>query len=410
MTKTTSYKMTLWFAFILAFISPPFIFGQMDIVSREIRLFFGLIVILLLILKMRKIKTYDLAIFSCIAFFLGFEILRGISEQSNILSYYAVVVVYVLLFITLRDNELKKEVFLKLWIHFAYFMSISSIIMFVLHQFTSWNTDFLHFASHCETLLSDLRYSLLGTTFVKNFGFFTMTRSQSYFIEPQHTAFYFTINVMLAREINKNGRHKKYLFCNLLAGLLTFSVTFYIAIIIIYIMRTSARKNKSQLTIMTIALLLVILPLFIFDEDILFTLFGNSLSTWNISYADRVIRTLNALDILRSSSVFNFLFGHGVSYTGDADRALSIGFFHILVERGLTGLLFVLGMMGVFLRKNFLGCLICLLYLFAFTWYVNYIFWMGILALWAGVSIAKSETLDVNKLGAVANHGELSPI
>ena len=99
-----------------------------------------------------------------------------------------------------------------------------------------------------------------------------------------------------------------------------------------------------------------------------------------------------------------------MSYVGDADRGLSAGFFHVLVERGLTGLLFVLTMMFLFLKRNFVVCLICLLYFFAFTWYVNYIFWMGILALWVGISVVKSQTQSLNELNTIESAEGLLPV
>lgn len=403
--KQVFYKVALILAFILAFMSPPSIFGQMVFASRELRLFLSLFV-MFLFLGIATLNIYDLIVLLCATFLLSVEILRQISQSSNILSYYAIILFYVFLFITLRNNEHNRRMFLTLWIQVAYFISISSILLFVLHQFTSFNTDFFDFASLGDFSARDLRFSFLGATQVKNFGFFTVIRSYSYFGEPQYAAFYFTINVLLANEINnKNSKYKKLFFVNLLAGLLTFSVTFYVAMVIIYMLRLVERRSIFESLIIAFFLLLVAIPLFIISEDIIFTFFGGL----NTSYGDREIRMLNAWNILKSSSIFDFLFGHGVSYIGDADRGLSAGFFHVLVERGLTGLLFVLVMLSVFMRRNILSFLICLLYLFTLTWYVNYIFWMGILALWAGASISKSRTLNVNKVSVIKSNGELLP-
>lgn len=409
MNIRTFYTITFVLAVILAFMSPPFIFGGMQFASREFRMIFGLIVIMLLIVRIAKLSIYDLLVSLCVAVLFAVEMLRQASELNNILSYYAVVVFYVLLFITLRNSELSRETFLKLWIRIAYFVSISSIILFVLHQFTSFNTDFFNFAPLGDFSAHDRRFSFLGLTQAKNFGFFTIVRSYSYFVEPQYAAFYFLINLLLAQELNKHRNHRSFFVLNLLAGLLTFSMTFYIAMVIVYMMRLIMFRSRNvfvSFIFVNLAVAVLILSVlgFIFDDRTFLDLFAFS-SELNTSYGDRELRLLIALNILRYSSPFEWLFGHGVGYIGGADRGLAAGFFHVLVERGLTGLLFVLGMLTVFIKRNFVVYLVCVLYLFAFTWYVNYIFWMGILALWVGVSVAKSRMLSVKECSIPGNDG-----
>lgn len=349
------------------------------------RFSFGVIAILLLILRITKISMSDLVIFLCAIFLLGTEFLWQRSETSNILSYYALTFLYVLLFIALKNSELNRKVFLGLWIRVAYFLSITSILLFFLHQFTPFNTDFLHFSSWGDFSLRDLKFSILGVTGEKNFGFMRLQRSYGYFAEPQFAGLYFSINILLAREIDRSDKYKKLLPFTVLAGLLTFSVTFYVGLLLIYVLQAAEKWSRFQFVAVSIFLLFIVLPIYIFSENIFFSLFGAG--SLNTSYDDREIRMLNAINILRKSSFVDLLMGHGVGFKGGADRGLAMGFFHVLVERGLTGLLFVMSMLAIFVRRNFMKFAIFLLYFFAFTWYVNYIFWFGALALWTALAL-----------------------
>jgi hypothetical protein len=116
------------------------------------------------------------------------------------------------------------------------------------------------------------------------------------------------------------------------------------------------------------------------------------------SLSDRVERAGNAIGILSDiSSITNLFFGHGVQYTGGHDKGLSIGFFHVFVERGLLGLFFVLFLSFLFLKNNKINYFVFILYLFVFTWYVNYIYWLGILALLSAIMIDMEKTNNLNK-------------
>jgi len=70
-------------------------------------------------------------------------------------------------------------------------------------------------------------------------------------------------------------------------------------------------------------------------------------------------------------------------------QGFSAGIFLILVEKGISGLFFVLTLLVYVLRKNFEVVLIFLLYLLAMPLYVNNLFWLSTLILWTGSQLRK---------------------
>lgn len=111
------------------------------------------------------------------------------------------------------------------------------------------------------------------------------------------------------------------------------------------------------------------------------------------SLSDRLNRMSNSMNILADATPLNLLFGHGVGYTAGFDRGISSGFFRVLVERGIVGLCFILTMLIIFSNKKYSFILVCLLFLFAIPWYVNYIFWLGIIAFWTANAKANTQMM-----------------
>ncbi len=375
----------------------------MDFMSRDIRAFVGLVVMLLLILCYGRatISIFDICALSCVIIFFSIEFLWQRSLWNNIFSYYAVIIFYLLLFRTLRADELNRDIFIGIWVRVGYLLSIFSIIVFVLHQFTILNTDFFNFSSLGGFGNYNYQFSLFGLSLNKNFGSFTLVRSHGYFIEPQYAAFYFTINVLLSSMLNKNRYYRGFYTSNILAGLLTFSVTFYMSMVLFHVFKLLSNRfdffaSAFVFIIFVVFLfILILLPEQISNGDMVS---NGLLNISHTSFSDRMIRMSNGMNILTNSSFFNFLLGHGVNFKNDSDRALSSGFFNVLVKRGLFGFIFVMTMLAIFLRRNYLSFLICFLYFFAIAWYVDYIFWIGILALWAGGYIETSTEKDINRV------------
>lgn len=369
----------------LALISPPFIFASMDFASRELRALLGLVLIGILVLSTSKFRTFDGCALLLAAILFIIEIVWQRSQLSNIFSYYSVVVVYVLLFRALRINELSSEIFLSLWIRLAYLISILSILAFIIHQFTSLDTDFLNFPSRGDFSGQDYKFSIFGLTQDKNFGFATLARVDSYFYEPQYAGLYFAINALIAKKLNKLGLHRYLLVSSALAGMLTFSVTFYLAMMIHFFFYLKSKEIKVMAMMGLFALIMGCLS-YVVIEDITP---GDMSFVQRTSFDDRWERFINGVGILSDASLTNLLLGHGVGYTNDFSRGISSGFFQVWVERGLAGLCFVLAMLVIFSKNNREFTMVCLLFLLAVPWYVSYIYWIGLVMFWAATTIVE---------------------
>jgi len=357
----------------------------MDFASRELRALLGLVLIGILVLSTSKFRTFDGCALLLAAILFIIEIVWQRSQLSNIFSYYSVVVVYVLLFRALRINELSSEIFLSLWIRLAYLISILSILAFIIHQFTSLDTDFLNFPSRGDFSGQDYKFSIFGLTQDKNFGFATLARVDSYFYEPQYAGLYFAINALIAKKLNKLGLHRYLLVSSALAGMLTFSVTFYLAMMIHFFFYLKSKEIKVMAMMGLFALIMGCLS-YVVIEDITP---GDMSFVQRTSFDDRWERFINGVGILSDASLTNLLLGHGVGYTNDFSRGISSGFFQVWVERGLAGLCFVLAMLVIFSKNNREFTMVCLLFLLAVPWYVSYIYWIGLVMFWAATTIVE---------------------
>jgi len=199
---------------------------------------------------------------------------------------------------------------------------------------------------------------------------------------------------MISRVNFVRNRYKSWGILNLFVGHSTFSTTFYIMIIIYYtLVYLSIIKVYYRILLICLSGLIISLSL-LSAHNLIINILVDFL--YYTSFSDRMIRINNALEILGRSSTVDFIFGHGVSFTGSSDRGLSIGFFHVLVERGIMGLLLVLSLMKVFIQRNRIVYFISLLYLLAFTWYVNPIYWFGLIALCSASELEKCTIVTTN--------------
>ena len=386
-------RFVVMFAFlvsiVLALISPPFIFSIMDFTGRELRGVLVVVVFILLALSYAKLTRFDICIFSCIAVLFAIEMLWRRSELSNIFSYYAVIIFSVLLFRVLKKHTSSRELFMKLWIYIAYFASISSVIVFSLHQFSSFNTDFFNFSSLGDFSARGYEYSFLGVSMEKSFDPFVLSRVSGYLNEPQHAGLFFAINVLIANELNSYRKYRWLFIFSLLAGMLTFSISFYMFMVIFGIFQLKVKEINLPAVLLSTGVIVMLMTIIAIDVS---AISESELMPKN-SLSDRVNRMSNSMNILANASPLNLLFGHGVGYNAGFDRGISSGFFRVLVDRGIMGLCFVLTMLMIFSNKKYSFILVCFVFLLAFPWYVNYIFWLGIIAFWTANSIANTQMM-----------------
>ncbi len=380
-------KTTFLLLIILAIMSPPFVFSQIDYFGREIRTFLGIIVLLLLYLEYSKFKSTDIFIFFLLGNIIFLEIIFQRSSINNILSAYAVIFIAFSLFRLLKSNKLSLEIFLNLWFRFSLIVSIAAIISFLIHQFSSFNADILNFNSS-PALFNwkyDYRMSIFGFTINKNFGFVELERVSSFFNEPQYAGMFFAFNMLLAKNRNKL-MPRKYFVVSLLAGLLTFSSTFYLVFLVFLISYIIPYIKPNQIKTIVIPVLLMfffLFLIFIYWFDISFDV-KKMLFHDKTSFVDRFERNYYAIKLLYDTSISKLLFGHGINTyqkfnIDELGRGISSGFLYLLFEFGFLVSCVVLVMWISFSNKNRTLILISLIYLIVMPWYKYYFCWYAII-------------------------------
>jgi len=367
-------KITFYLLIILVSISPPSLFSEIDL-GREMRLLFGIIIMILLFFESSKFKIRDFIVFLLLGFIILVEVIFQRSSINNILSSYSVILISFLLFRVSRLNKLNGETFLNLWSSSTLPIAILAIISFVIHQFSSFNADFLNFSS------SDLfnpeynyRMSIFGFTMIKDFGFVDVVRVCSFFNEPQYAGMFFAFNMLLIKNRVKSIS-KKHFFINLLAGLLTFSVTFYLAFFVLTIFSMKQKYIK-----IFFYSLLIIFVYYVFISDV-------SINTLieGTSFSDRIDRNMYALDyLMNKASILNILFGHGIGNyqlvnEDELGRGLSAGFLYLMIESGCASILFYIFLVSLLSNNNRFVILIAMLYMFAIPWHKYYFCWYVII-------------------------------
>lgn len=367
-------KITFYLLIIVAFIAPPFVFSEIDF-GREMRLLLGIIIMILLFFESTKFQIKDFILILLLGIIILIEVMFQKSSINNILSSYAVILISLLLFRVLKLNKLNSEFFLNLWSSFTLLISISAIISFVIHQFSSFNADFLNFSSSfLYTPEYNYRMSIFGFTMIKDYSFVTIARVCSFFTEPQYAGIFFSFNMLLIK-----NRFKiipiKYFVANLLAGLLTFSITFYLAFFILTIF---SMKVKHIRTMLFCFLIIFVYFVFISDVDI------NRLLKFT-SYSDRIDRNTYAINyLIYKAPLSNILFGHGINNyqlinEDELGRGLSAGFLYLLFENGFFFTCFIIFLLASFTNNNWMIILIALFYMLAIPWHKYYFCWYAII-------------------------------
>jgi len=379
LNKSTRIKIISILLVILALISPPFVFSELKIFGREIRGIIGLAIILLLYFERTKFTISELLIFFILGFVLFLEYFSQRSSLNNILAAYAVIFVAYSLYRVLKTNKLSGIIFLQTWMRFSLIISLFAIISFFINQFIETSVFFDNSSLFGLSFNPsyDYKISIFGFTVFKKFSFMGVERVSSFFHEPQYAGMFFAFNFLIASK-NSELFSKKYYITSVLAGLLTFSVTFYLAYLTYLILSVEFRK----IIIISFFSLLFLL--------IIFFSLGESLNILDLqlsqtSFQDRIERNLNTLEVLKDSTFSKVLFGHGINNYQDYNendelrRGISSGLLYLLFEFGILISLFIFIMFISFSNKNYTLMAIGILYLIAIPWYRYYFCWYAII-------------------------------
>jgi len=356
--------------------SAPSVFADAIFFGRELRLFLGIIILLLLYKDFNKFQSTQFYIIFLLLFFLFLEITLLRSPLNNIISFYAAVILPSFFFIVSKSNKVTFNILLDFWLRFSFILSVAAIVSFLIHQFSSIDVDILNFrlsGQFNETY--DYRMSIFGFTMEKNFYFVKVARVCSFFNEPQYAGLFFILNIVLIKN-NSNLISRKYFFANFIAGLLTFSLSFYIVYLLVLFL---SFKSYQKIIIMTSTSLTIWL-FYIYYPGNIYN-FSEELLKYT-SYQDRITRDLNAIDIINNASISKLLVGHGFdSYTQLSfdGRAIASGVLNLIFENGFFILFIILIILINFSYRKPILLYVVLIYLILMPWYKFYFCWYVII-------------------------------
>jgi hypothetical protein len=358
-------KIISFFIILLVLFSAPSVFAEAIFFGREIRFFLGITILLLLYQDFYKFQSTQLYIIFFLLFFLFLEIILLRSKLNNIISFHAAIILPLFFFIVSKSNKVTFNIFLDFWLCFSFILSIAAIFSFLIHQFSSIDVDILNFRlSGRFNEIYNYRMSIFGFTMEKNFYVVNVARVCSFFNEPQHAGLFFILNIVLIKTYS-NLISKKYFFANFIAGLLTFSLTFYIVYLLVLFLRSKSYQ-KAIIMVMSLTILLF----YIYHSGNNYNL-SNELLNFT-SYQDRITRDLNAIDILNNASILKLLVGHGfdnymqLSIDG---RAIASGFLNLIFDNGFFILFIFLIILIRFSFRNPILLFVLLTYLILMPWY-----------------------------------------
>jgi hypothetical protein len=208
---------------------------------------------------------------------------------------------------------------LELYSYFFYFVTICSIFSIFF---------FLIFGElDLIGLKSDIYQHLVtpfGVLFRKEFGPFTVYRACFYFVEPVHIAVYYAANIVIVAPLLKE-RQALFAKANLVGGVLTFSMTFFIVLVVLY----GWVKSKSILSFLSVLLMSGFLALLVQIADV-------------ASYSsglDRFQRFYNFYIAMDSANLGQLLFGYGVAHNAGFQQAFNSGLTLSIYQAGLIGMI-----------------------------------------------------------------------
>lgn len=362
-------KLNCFFLILLAFISPPSVFSEINF-GRELRSFISLIVLILMIIQIKKIKLIHLCFIIILILIISLEIFLQRSLLNHVLSNYTVILVAITFYVFLCSNKNNLDIFLKIWSNFSQIVCLFAIISFFFHQFINFDAYSFYFIDN-EFFNNkyDYKISVFGLTVFKNFGVVNIERVSSFFYEPQYAGLFFAFNSLLFK-FNKNLISKNFFLLNTLAGLLTFSITFYIILPLILL---SNLKKKQKLFLVVIFLYIFVLALSAyFFQDISF-LKKNSLS-------DRINRNAFYFDIILNANFDKLLFGHGIKNFESFDfdkfgKGLSSGFLYLLFEFGILISIYFFSLFIMFSNRYITLIIVALTYFAIMPWFKYFFCW-----------------------------------
>ncbi len=269
----------------------------------------------------------------------------------------------------------------KLWIFIWVIMSISAPIAVLTYKimpdYFVFNLDKPYLA------ISDIydynNASIFGNVLEKRIyimsNYTIIPRFCGWFTEPGYISFYFGLNVCIAKTlISNNIKRNTFIFINMIGGLLTFSVTYYLFIFMYY---------GYKLFILIIPNIKVYYGLIITITIVLSSTIYNYLINpemlTNTSLADRVRRHSGSIDLLSELSTTNLIFGFGIeNFKNVLVAGSTSSFWDILIGKGIIIFCIVFYLFFKYNYYNGVMIIFIIFYNLFFPTFTQPIFFLGL--------------------------------
>lgn len=293
---------------------PPFFFSH--IVSSTFRIASFIALSAYLLISNRKYYRNDVIILLLLFLNTVLMVSRndvGLAGIFTIGNYTLTIVFGWALSKYLAIDRFRFERVLALYVNFFYFAIICSALS-VIYMIIFGELDLFSIKSEVFTYL----VTPFGVLLKKDFGSLTVMRSYFYFVEPIYLGVFSAINIFMIAPLVKNNP-KRFVVANLLGGILTFSISFYLILLILYLFANYNIKKG-----------------ILFGVSIIVSVGIADILSYS-SVGDRLNRFILFLDVMGHGDVFDLLFGHGVLAGLELNKGFSSGLLIYIFELGLLG-------------------------------------------------------------------------
>lgn len=341
---------------------------------KAIRAVIELTPLVLLLLSFRnKFRSDILLLFPLSMFLMVNHIFNDASIQASFLIFIKLAFLLIMLDLLSGDISVRK-LLRKLLVNFWWLVSLSVIISFVLY----WVYEPAF--SYAPLIVNDAGdgYGYYNNLLLGNVRRIYMVgipvpKPTWYFVEPGPLSCFFALNFVGAKNfIADKSLSDRFKYCNLIAGLCTLSVTFYIFLALFYAFKMI--ENSSLITKM---ILITILVLFAY------TWFTGGFEWLNVFFEEgssqdnRLERFGIVSDIFSKYPEKTLLIGHGAELQGMGyDMGISSGWLVHFAERGFFFTIILASYLFYILRRNIAVFFVVAYYSFSFEFFAFPIFFI----------------------------------
>jgi hypothetical protein len=337
--KTTNMNLgvlavLLVFVYVLSY--SPFIVESF--LPRNIRIGIEVLLLLLLIVISLNRKYISIDMFWFIPITLGYlcMIFFEISTLSKLTSSFGKFAFLLLNIGLLIKNQRALQNCTKIWIQLSYFLCIMTIIAFVGYNssiilFVSTNLSTPAHGWDAASSYYHLNHNILGNITPRTLFGIHLGRVSGFMYEPGYLAFYLGFNILVARDwIDDTRLRKRFVWLNVVAGITTFSTTFFLFFAFYFLAKEIKSKGNSKIIMSKRIVFLTLTVFFI-------VLILKSGYAGETSASARLGRLVSYSSIIVNNSWLSFLFGNGIGVSAERfGIGIDSGWIKVFIEKGVV--------------------------------------------------------------------------